>query len=499
MILAILVLTAAGRTQPPDTLWTQTYGGYNQDKAYSVQQTTDGGYIIAGATQSFGSGNWDFYLVKTDADGNELWSRTYGGYALDFAYYAQQTDDDGYMVAGYTTSYGAGAGDFYLVKTDSEGNTLWTNTYGGSENDYCYSARQTADGGYILGGCTFSYGMGSNDYYLIKTDHGGDLEWSSAYGSTGTEECYDVSQTDDGGYIAAGFSAPYGNGSQRAWLVKTDSLGDTLWTRPYDGHGYDYAMSVQQTYDGGYIAAGRTTSFGALGYDFYLIRTDSSGDSLWTRIYGGSGTDHGYAVSQTSDGGYIVAGYTTSYGAGDWDFYLVRTDALGDSLWTATYGGYSTDECRSVRQTADGGFIAAGNSGSFGVGSRDFYVVRLEPEGSVSPLSLTLTPADPPVQIPPGGGSFIFDVEIVNYGYETYAVDIWIDISLPGDVNYPIFTREGIKLKGKSMLLREDLEQYVPGTVLAGEYAYNGYLRDHDTWELLTQDSFPFEKLPGNE
>ena len=387
IVLTILAFATVGHTQPtdtpPNTLWTQTYGGYNQDKAYSVQQTNDGGYIIAGATQSFGSGNWDFYLVKTDADGNKLWSRTYGGNDLDFAYYTQQTNDGGYIVAGYTTSFGQGGKDFYLVKTDCNGNTLWTRTYGGTSNDICYSAEQTADGGYVLAGCTFSYGMGANDYYLVKTDFQGNPEWTQTYGSTGTEECYDVEQTIDGGYILAGFSAPYGNGSQRAWLVKTDSVGVTIWTAEFDGTGYDYAMSVQQTTGGGYIAAGRTTSFGAINYDYYLIKTDADGNSLWTRTYGGAGIDQGFAVAQSSDGGYIVSGYTTSYGAGDWDFYLVRTDESGESLWTATYGGFSTDECRSIIQTNDGGFVAAGNTGSFGAGSRDFYVVCLASDVSL--------------------------------------------------------------------------------------------------------------------
>ncbi|MBM3324123.1 MAG: T9SS type A sorting domain-containing protein, partial [Calditrichaeota bacterium] len=255
-----------------DTLWTRTYGGSSHDEAYSVQQTADGGYIVAGYTLSFGAGYWDFYLVKTNGQGDTIWTRTYGGSHDDFAFSVQQTADGGYIVAGHTGSFGA-SGDFYLVKTNGQGDTLWTRTHGGSGWDDAYSVQQTADGGYIVAGTTRSFGAGYWDFYLVKT-----------------------------------------NGQ-----------GDTIWTRTYGGSDWDAACSVQQTADGGYIVAGATYSFGAGSFDFYLVKTNSLGDTLWTRTYGGSGGDHASSVQQTADGGYIVAGTTRSFGAGIADFYLVKT------------------------------------------------------------------------------------------------------------------------------------------------------------------------------
>jgi len=261
-----------------DTLWTRTYGGWDYDLGRSLQQTSDGGYIIAGATKSFGAGSYDVYLLKTDSCGDTIWTRTYGGSDRDYGRSLQQTSDGGYIIAAVTMSFGAGGNDFYLLKTDSSGDTLWTRTYGGREWDYANSVQQTCDGGYIIAGWTISFGVGSADVYLLKTD----------------------------------------------------SSGDTLWTRTYGGSYWDEAYSVQQTSDGGYIIAGETESFGAGGGDVYLLKTDSSGATKWTQTYGGSHYDWGSSVQQTSDGGYIVAGSTWSFGAGADDVYLLRV--AGDAV-----------------------------------------------------------------------------------------------------------------------------------------------------------------------
>jgi hypothetical protein len=503
-MLSILIAAAAiaavftplqGFTQPPDTLWTRTYGGYSQDKAYSVQQTSDGGDVLGGATQSFGAGNWDFYLVKTDANGTAQWTHTYGGVGLDFCYCAQQTADGGYMLAGYTASYGAGSYDFYLVKTDASGNPLWTRTYGGIGQEYCYSAQQTTDGGFILAGCTFSSGAGSNDYYLVKTDSLGNAVWTHTYGTSGTEEAYGVQQTSDGGYIAAGFSAPFGNNSQRVWLVKTNTAGDTLWTRWYDGPGYDYAMSIQQTSDGGYAAFGRTNSYGAGDYDFYLIKTNSNGDSVWARTYGGIGIDQGFAVDQTSDNGYILTGYTTSFGAGGWDYYLVRTDATGNALWTVTYGGISTDEGRSVLQTSDGGFVVAGNTGSFGAGSRDYYLVRLASEAAPAALNVTMTPINPPINIPANGGSFQFNATVQRTQAPQAAFYAWARNRYPngtysGNLLGPVNINPPV-----GVTVTRTRTQVIDAGWLAGANYYIGYANNSVAYPAIDADSFLWTKL----
>ena len=390
LVIPILVLA-----QPiPDTLWTRTYGGSGTDLASSVQLTSDGGYIVAGYTNSFGSGLDDFYLVKTNPLGDTLWTRTFGGSVNDRCYAVQQTTDGGYILGGATVSFGAGDEDFYLVKTNSSGDTLWTRTYGGSGFERAQSVQQTADGGYIVAGRTTSFGAGSNDFYLVKTTSLGDTLWTRTYGGSSDDLANSVQQTADGGYIVAGWTESFGGAGGDCYLVKTNSQGDTLWTRIYGGGLTDWAAHARQTTDGGYIVVGYTESFGAGNYDFYLLKTNSLGDTLWTRTYGGGGSDVGLSVRQTTDGGYILGGYTNSYGAGQSDFWLVKTDENGDSLWTRTYGGGNNDDANSVQQTADGGYILSGFTSSFGAGDDDFYLVKTGPEPLCGPLSGTIGPGE---------------------------------------------------------------------------------------------------------
>ncbi|MFH1010392.1 MAG: hypothetical protein V1784_04055 [bacterium] len=360
----------------PDTLWTRTYGGSGPDIAWSVQRTADGGYVVAGETNSFGAGYRDFYVVKTNGQGDPLWTRTYGGIFYDRAYSVQQTIDGGYVLAGRTSSFGAGMYDFYVVKTSPLGDTLWTRTFGGSNDDYGYCIRQTTDAGYIVAGLTWSFGAGYADFYLVKTNSQGDTLWTRTYGGSGIDEASSVQQTTDGGYIVAGYTWSFGAGNYDFYLVKTNSQCDALWTRTYGGSSEDRAQSVQQTADGGYVVTGYTGSFGAGLNDFYLVKTNSQGDTLWTRTYGGSDEERAQAVQQTADGGYVVAGYTGSFGAGSLDLYVVKTDSQGDTLWTRTYGGSGDDRAYCVQQTTDGAYIVAGYTYSFGAGLSDFYLVK---------------------------------------------------------------------------------------------------------------------------
>jgi len=258
----------------------------------------------------------------------EGWERIYGGSNKDRGEAVAQTTDGGYIIVGATRSFGAGADDVYLIKTNAYGDTLWTHTYGGSGGDWGYSVAQTKDGGYIIVGTTFSFGAGGPDIYLIKIDAYGDTLWTRTYGGKIVEFGYSVAQTKDGGYIIAGETWSFGAGAPDVYLIKTNAEGDTLWTRTYGG---DRAYSVAQTTDGGYIIVGETESIGAGKSDVYLVKTNSEGDILWTRTYGGSGGDRGYSVAQTIDGGYIITGRTKSFGASKMDVYLIKTDSLGYS------------------------------------------------------------------------------------------------------------------------------------------------------------------------
>jgi hypothetical protein len=256
----------------PEVAWNSTFGGSYTDEADSVQQTSDGGYIITGRTASYGAGKCDVWLIKTDSSGNVAWNKTFGGSDTDYGCSVQQTSDAGYIIAGHTYSYGAGNYDVWLIKTDSSGNETWNKTFGGSSSDHGYSVQQTSDAGYIIAGRTYSYGAGKSDVWLIKTDSSGNVAWNKTFGGSYTDEAYSVQQTSDGGYVIAGYTDLYVTSSGDVWLIKADSSGNKTWNKTFGGSDSDYGYSVQQTSDGGYIIAGRTYSYGAGSGDVWLIK-----------------------------------------------------------------------------------------------------------------------------------------------------------------------------------------------------------------------------------
>jgi len=383
--LCLTCLTALSLAQAPDTLWTRTFGGGGLDEAYCVQQTLDGGYIIAGYTQSFGSGNGDVYLVKTDVSGNEQWSQTFGGNDQDIGYEVQQTIDSGYIIVGQTDSYGSRS--VYLIKTDASGIEEWSRTFGGTGSDHGSSVQQTNDGGYIIAGKTHSYGAGSSDVYLIKTDAIGDTSWTQTFGGSDTDEGNCVQQTDDGGYIIAGWTYSYGAGGSDYYLIKTDDSGNEQWSQNFGGNEFDWGETVQQTNDGGYMIVGSTNSFSTGDTDIYFVKTDSLGNEQWNQTFGGGSGEMGLGVQQTIDGGYIITGHTESYGSGDWDVCLLKTNSLGSEQWNQIIGGNDDDYSYSVQQTCDGGYIIAGSTQSYGAGDYDVYLIRLDNNPSFYELS----------------------------------------------------------------------------------------------------------------
>ena len=310
--------------------WEQTFGGISSDIGNSVQQTQDGGYIICGQSQSFGNGQYDVYLIKTDENGNEQWSQTFGGTGHDYGRSIQQTTDGGYIITGYEKSFGNGDYDVYLIKTDENGNEQWSQTFGGEDVDGGNSVQQTNDGGYIIGGNTKSFGNGGSDVYLIKTDGSGNELWNKTFGGEVDDSGKSIRQTTDGGYIITGRTSSFGNGGSDVYLIKTDGNGDSLWTRTFGGTSSEEGRSVQQTFDGGYIITGYTQSFGSGGYDVYLIKTDENGNELWSQTFGGDGNEWCNSVQQTQDGGYIITGYTSSFGNGNDDVYLIKTNQFGN-------------------------------------------------------------------------------------------------------------------------------------------------------------------------
>jgi PKD repeat protein len=335
--------------------WNRSFGGTDSDVARSVQQTEDGGYILAGYTESF-AGSTDAWLIKTDVSGNEVWNKTFDVSDHDYAYSVQQTKGGSYVLAGYTESFGAGLMDAWLITGYSllkpihfplpqqipPFRTSWlgpyrmswdTKTFGGTDRDVASSVQQTEDGGYVLAGYTESFGAGRCDAWLIKTDKSGNEVWNKTFGGASWDVAHSVQQTKDGGYVLAGSTRSFAADWDDVWLIKTDKSGNEVWNKTFGRTGWDGALSVQQTKDGGYVLAGYTRSFGRRWDDAWLIKTDAFGNKLWDKTFDVTDHDYAYSVQQTKDDGYIVGGYTGPDEGPECDALLIKTDASGNKLW----------------------------------------------------------------------------------------------------------------------------------------------------------------------
>jgi DNA replication initiation complex subunit (GINS family) len=370
-------------------------GGQNEDFGYSIIHTKDGGYAIAGWTNSFGAGKYDVYVVKLDKTWNLQWTRTIGGKYNDYGYSIIQTTDGGYAVAGATASYGAeiGNSDIYIVKLDGDGNIQWTRTIGDGYSDNGRSIIQTKDGGYAVVG-KINGNVIFDDVYVVKLDGDGNIQWTRTIGGGEGEDCGNsIIQTKDGGYAVVGktnsFGAEnisiYGRIADDVYVVKLDDSGNIQWTRTIGGKFDDVGYSIIQTKDGGYAVAGVTASF-STGYgDVYIVKLDGLGNIQWTRTIGGSnGDDFGCSIIQTIDGGYAVGGWTACFGAGKTDVYIVKLDGDGNIQWTRTIGGEQDDGSFSIIQTTDGGYVVVGDTYSYGVGNGDVYIVKIDANGNLN-------------------------------------------------------------------------------------------------------------------
>jgi hypothetical protein len=439
-VVAGLWLGLAAAHAQPSIEWQASFGGSGGDNLYSVQPTSDGGYILGGVSHSGVSGNkttpnfgsGDYWLVKVDGSGNKQWEQDFGGSGDDQLWSVQPTSDGGYIlggdsdsdVSGNKTTPGFGSGDCWLVKVDGSGNKQWEQVFGGSDVDLLVSVQPTSDGGYILGGVSSSGvsgnkttpNFGGSDYWLVKVDASGNKQWEQVFGGSGNDWLYSVQPTSDGGYILGGssFSGVSGNkttpnfGSTAYdygdyWLVKVDGSGNKQWESDFGGSSDDGLFSMQATSDGGYILGGvsssgvsgnkTTPNFGSS--DCWLVKVDGGGNKQWEKVFGGTSADGILSVQPTSDGGYIlggsswsgVSGNKTTPNFGFYDFWLVKVDRSGNKQWEQVFGGSGPEQLWSVQPTSDGGYILGGDSDS-GVsgnkttpnfGGSDYWLVKLSP------------------------------------------------------------------------------------------------------------------------
>ena len=363
--------------EEPTPIFIKTFGGSLWDYGNAVHQTNEGGYIIVGETSLIEDGTSDIWLIKTDFHGNKEWIKTFDGSNRDYASSIQETIDGGYVFTGST-----GSGDYneaWLIKTDSQGNEDWNQTFGGGNYDRGNSVQQTNDGGYIITGEISSSGNGSSDVLLIKTDHNGNKEWKRTFGGGDYDRGYSVQQTRDGGFIIAGSTRSNGDSYDDVWLIKADSLGNEEWNRTFGGGYIDIGHCVYETTDNGYVITGYTQSYGNGSRDLWLIKTDSQGNEEWNRTFGDSFVDFGKSVQQTIDGGYIITGSKgKNYHS---DVWLIKTDAQGNEQWNQLFGGVDYDFGNFVRQTNDNGYIITGHTKSYGNGGYDVLLIKTDSKG----------------------------------------------------------------------------------------------------------------------
>jgi hypothetical protein len=382
-MICVVFLAVPGFAAKPNALWTKYLGTPSGDYGYSAKQTPDGGFIVTGVTYSSGAG--DVYLLKVDADGDSLWDRAYGGPLEDIGFSVDVCSDGGFIITGLTYSYAVGQHDLYLIRTDANGDTLWTKTYGTADYDQGRSVVETDDGGFIIAGCSDTWWI-RHEAWVIKTDANGDSVWSRHYRTHNNTCGYEVRENTVGGqHYAVGGTAAWTYGAAEVYLVRIEENGDTLWTKSYGSAITEYGYGLDWTSDLGFVLVGVTYDFGGSAPDFYVVKTDVGGDSLWQRTYGGSDGEIAHSVRETPDGGYIVVGETDSYGHGRDDAWLVKLSASGDTMWTRAYGDWHDDAARQIQITSDGGCIVAGYGYNPVGGSQDVFLIRMGTEASVEP------------------------------------------------------------------------------------------------------------------
>jgi hypothetical protein len=381
-IVFAMIVFVAGQAfaQPdPEIEWMRTYGGSANEELFDAVALPDGGFAMGGGTSSFGQGLRDYYLVRTNHDGDTLWTRTYGGADEEEMHALAVTADQGFLLAGISLTYGSGNGDMWIVRTDPDGNVIWTRTVGGSGIEAVYSIAPLSDNRYIIAGITNSLSS-DFDIFLVLMNDLGDTLWTRSFdtGQSANDVPNAIQQSSDGGFFVAGYTYVSGH-SMEAFLIKVSGEGAPVWTQLYGGANEDAFEAIELPDSEHILLTGFTQSFGNGSDDFYVVLADSAGNALWTQTYGGQASDRATCSFLTDDGNFLAAGYLDWSGIGD--FYLVKADLnTGDTLWTRTYGGAAREVCLSVLSNGDCGYFLAGNTESFGTGGNDFWAVQTGPD-----------------------------------------------------------------------------------------------------------------------
>ena len=390
LLILILLIAQLANAQIP---FQKSFGGTNTSWGNSIQQTNDNGYISVGVTDAFGVGAFDVFAIKTDSSGNPIWKKAIGETSSDFANDVQQTSDSGFIVCGYSISSFSGgfAGEnIYLIKLNSNGSILWSKIIGGVGNERANSVRQTSDGGFIIAGTTNSWGAGGNDFYLVKTDGNGNISWTKTFGGALDDVANSVKQTSDGGYIVAGETNSFGAGDIDYYLIKTDALGTLTWSKTFGGGGSDWLYSVVQASDDGYVMGGYSISFlGAGEADAVVIKTDITGSILWSKTFGEQYGDVASSIVRTNDNGYALAGGQSSFPFSMVDKGLLfKIDSVGNFIWANAFIN-SNEVQRGICKTTDGGYALTGEW--LPVSGIDLILIKTNANGTVGCNELSTT------------------------------------------------------------------------------------------------------------
>lgn len=434
----------------------KNYGGSGTDSGRCIEITSDGGYMVAGHTTTNSAGFADLYVLRLAANGDTLWTKKFGGNGVEQGFTIQRVSDGNYIICGYTTSF-SNAEQGYLLKIDEGGNKLWEKNFGGAGSEHIEAAYETSDGGIIMVGNTTSAPAVSSDVYLVKTDASGNEQWSKNIGGTGFDYGNVVQPTSDGGYAIIGITYSKGAGNGDYWFIKTDASGNVQWDKTYGGPQVDEGKNIRQTSDGGYIITGDTDSKGAGMSDVWVIKTDASGNMTWEKTYGGNDKDVSKMIEPTTDGGYIIAAISRSFGKVNPDGWIIKTNATGDTLWTRFYGGPEHEHFYSVKATADGGYVAVGHSDSYGQALMEqVFVVKMDGNGLI-PTGIEDAPyAIKNMSVYPNPSNGVFEVELDLNGAP------WADVKLV-NASGQVVLSERIENKTGTFHKKLDLSGFAKG------------------------------------